>query len=701
MFFLILGVFVSMLIVSVNWFALTQEIGIGGSIYKNIKQNEGTLKRVSALKSDIFEINSEVQSLMADVENGAAGYKIDTIKRLSEGIDSSFNSVTKLLGSAGKHAEFDKARVTWSQYRKTLTDEILPAISSGDILKAKYLTTGMQSLRFKNFSRNVVTISDNIQRDVSETEEKISEKIQSRVFLLLAITLIAITLVSVLLIFITRSITKPLNACVEFASTVAEGRLDTRLEISGDSEIGQLSTVMNAMAANLHNMVSRVNSVSNELTGIGHNIERGTGNLVKSVRVQEHAVGETSLAVTHINASVSEVFNGINTLSSAASETSSSILEMAASVEEVAINSETLGDSVNEISSSVTQMASSIKEIGINIVNLWGASSTTASSIAEMEATNRHMEKNAMNTSAISEIVRNDAIIGKTAVDEAIEGMYAIRSSSRITADVIENLSHRTNDIGAIISVIDEVVEQTNLLALNAAIIAAQAGEHGKGFAVVADEIRELAERTSSSTREIADVIKGVQDETCRAVEAILKAEESITEGEILSKRSGTALEKIVSGVEKASLQIHEIAQAAVEQASSSQSIRVEMEKIEEMVGQIAKSALEHSLAGDHIALSVEQMKGLTGHVRTSTREQSSAANLIASSTEDIISMIDQIRDACNSLVQCSKMISEAVTSIQSSSNTNSEATMVMENAVTGLSRQIDTLKKEMAVFKI
>jgi len=114
--------------------------------------------------------------------------------------------------------------------------------------------------------------------------------------------------------------------------------------------------------------------------------------------------------------------------------------------------------------------------------------------------------------------------------------MQAIRNSSRITAEVIETLSLRANDIGAILSVIDEVAEQTSLLALNAAIIAAQAGDHGKGFAVVADEIRELAERTSSSTREIATVVNGVQEETRRAVDAISLAEASITEGVRLSQ---------------------------------------------------------------------------------------------------------------------------------------------------------------------
>ena len=199
-----------------------------------------------------------------------------------------------------------------------------------------------------------------------------------------------------------------------------------------------------------------------------------------------------------------------------------------------------------------------------------------------MDATIRQVEKNAMDSASISETVRSDAEIGKNAVLEAIAGMQAIRASSQITSEVVETLSLRVNDIGAILSVIDEVAEQTNLLALNAAIIAAQAGEHGKGFAVVADEIRELAERTSSSTREIAAVIKGVQEETRRAVDAISQAEESIAAGEKLSQRSGAALEKIVTGVQRAGIQVSEIAKATVEQARGSQSIREAMESVEE-----------------------------------------------------------------------------------------------------------------------
>src|SRR6185369_14179260 len=310
-------------------------------------------------------------------------------------------------------------------------------------------------------------------------------------------------------------------------------------------------TAMNTMAENLHSMVSRISSASIVLTTIDNNIEKAARKVVSSAHLQETAVLEASKAVDHINTSVANVSEGIEQLAGSASETSTSILEMAASVEEVAISAEKLGESVDEVSSSIIEMTASIKEIGTSIVNLLDASSTTASSIAEMDATIKQVEKNALDTSAITEGVKNDAETGKMAVEEAIAGMQAIRSSSHITAEVIENLSLRAHDIGAILSVIDEVAEQTNLMALNAAIIAAQAGEHGKGFAVVADEIRELAERTSSSTREIAAVIQGVQDETRRAVDAISQAEASISEGEKLSQRSGAALEKIVSGVQK------------------------------------------------------------------------------------------------------------------------------------------------------
>ncbi|MBL0224917.1 MAG: methyl-accepting chemotaxis protein [Geobacteraceae bacterium] len=693
--------FTGILVVVVASMILLNEARIGGHSYKIIEDNKDALESIALLKSDLFQINNEMQKVTLATDPDAAKKIVATINNLTSDIELNFGIVLESIESPQKREAVDKAQTIWIEYKKTLLEELLPAVSRGDIRKANLLMSGIQAERFETFSTAVTRMVDILHKDVKQTEEQVAASIETKTIAAGTVTLLAMLIIILLSYRITTSITRPLRACVEFARTVADGKLDARLTVTGGGEAADLAAAMNTMASNLHSMVSRVSSASGVLISIDNSIEKAVHKLVGSAHLQEVAVGETSRAVGHINTSVHEVSERVDKLAASASETSASILQMASSVEEVAISADKLGDSVDEVSSSIIEITASIKEIGTSIINLLEASSTTASSIIEMDATIKQVEKNALETSAITEGVKKDAVTGKLAVEDAIAGMQAIRNSSRITAEVIETLSLRANDIGTILSVIDEVAEQTSLLALNAAIIAAQSGEHGKGFAVVADEIRELAERTSSSTREIASVINGVQEETRRAVNAISLAEASITEGERRSQHSGVALEKIVSGVQRASIQVREIARATVEQAHGSQSIKEAMESVEEMVGHIAGSAREHTRGSELITMAVERMKDLTNHVRTSTREQSHTSSLIARATEDAATMIDQIRLASGSQSQSSAMISKAVVNIQAATAANSEATTVMESSISGLSRQIELLEKEMSGFKI
>jgi len=693
--------FIGILLVGLINLFMMNEVRIGGTTYRYIQKDKDALESIALLKSDLFQINSEMQNFMLEADPAIAEKNIATIKILTNDIELNFGIALESVESPERHAAINKANTIWEEYKKTLLDEVLPAAAKGDVLKAGYLMTGIQAQRFSTFSKAIAEMVDLIRQDVSTSERRVAASIRTKISVSVVVTIIVITLIALFSYFITASITRPLRSCVDFAKAMAGGRLDARLEVRGGGEAADLAHAMNIMAENLHGMVSRIGSASEVLTSIDNNLENAARQVVNSAQMQEKSVLETSRAVVQINKSVHEVSEGIDKLSESTAGTSASSLEMAATIEEIAMSAEQLGESVEEVSASITEMASSVKEIGTNIINLLDASTTTASSIAEMDATIKQVEKNAKDSAAISEIVRSDAEIGKNAVLEAIAGMQAIRDSSQITSEVVETLSLRVNDIGAILSVIDEVAEQTNLLALNAAIIAAQAGEHGKGFAVVADEIRELAERTSSSTREIASVIKGVQEETRRAVDAISQAEESIAAGEKLSQRSGTALEKIVTGVERAGIQVSEIAKATVEQARGSQSIREAMESVEDMVESIANSSREHSRGTDMISAAVERMKDLTVHVRTSTREQSRASNLIARSAEDVAAMVDQIRRACRSQVDNSALISKSVNNIEVATVANVQATTVMNAAVTDLTHQIDLLDKEMSGFKI
>lgn len=701
MFFLSAAAFLAILLVGATSLFMMNEVRIGGTAYRYIQKNKDALESIALLKSDLFQINSEMQNFLIKTDTTSVEKNIATIKDLTNEVELNFGIALESVESTGEYEAINKANNIWKEYQKTLLEEVLPAAEKGDRFKANNIMAGIQAQRFITFSTAVTQMVERIHKDVTATEQQVASSIRIKTTAAAAVIFFAIALIALFSYLITTSITRPLRSCVEFAKAMAGGRLDARLEKCGSGETAELAHAMNIMAENLHSMVSRIGSTSAVLNTIDNNLENAARQVVNSAQMQEKSVLETSRAVVQINLSVHEVYEGIDKLSGSATDTSASSLEMAATIEEIAMSAEKLEEAVDEVSSSITQMTSSIKEIGTSIVNLLDASTITASSIAEMDATIKQVEKNAMDTAAISATVRSDAEIGKKAVLEAITGMQAIRASSQTTSEVVETLSLRVNDIGAILSVIDEVAEQTNLLALNAAIIAAQAGEHGKGFAVVADEIRELAERTSSSTREIAAVIKGVQEETRRAVDAISLSEESIAAGEKLSQRSGAALEKIVTGVQRAGIQVSEIAKATVEQARGSQSIREAMGNVEDMVESIANSSREHSRGTDMISAAIERMKDLTVHVRTSTREQSRASSLIARSTEDATAMVDQIREACRSQVDSSARISKSVNNIEGATIANSHATNVMNTAVANLTQQIDLLEKEMAGFKI
>lgn len=693
--------FVGILLVATFTLLLMNEVRIGGRAYRLIQKDRDAIENIALLKSGFFQLNSEVQHFISETDTASTGQNNTTIKKLANDVDLNFKIALESAESPESVAAINRANAIWKEYKKIVLDVALPAAARGDVLKARSAVTGVQALQLTPFSAAVAQIALRFRHDVSTLEQRVTTSMRITIVVSAVTAVVAIALIALFAYFITTSITRPLKNCTDFAKAIAGGRLDGRLEVNSWGETADLAQAMNVMAENLHKTVSRIGSTTEVLASIDNNLENAARQSVNSAQIQEKSVLETSRTIAQINKSVHEVAGGIDKLSVSATETAASSLEMAATIEEIAMSAEKLEEAVEEVSSSTTEMASSIKEIGTSIVNLLDASTITASSIAEMDATIKQVEKNALDSASISETVRSDAEIGKNAVLEAITGMQAIRASSRITSEVVETLSLRVKDIGTILSVIDEVAEQTNLLALNAAIIAAQAGDHGKGFAVVAEEIRELAERTSSSTREIAAVIKGVQEETRRAVNAINQAEESIAAGETLSQRSGTALEKIVTGVERTGIQVSEIAKATVEQARGSQSIREAMENIEKMVGNIANSSLEHSRGTEMITIAVERMKDLTIHVRNSTREQIRAGNLIARSTEDVTSMVDQISEVCRSQESDTALISKSVNNIEGATAANSHATKVMNNAVTAMARQIDLLEKEMAGFKI
>ena len=159
-----------------------------------------------------------------------------------------------------------------------------------------------------------------------------------------------------------------------------------------------------------------------------------------------------------------------------------------------------------------------------------------------------------------------------------------VAKSTRETAEKIQALGKSSDRIGHIVGVIDDIADQTNLLALNAAIEAARAGEQGRGFAVVADEVRKLAERTTTATKEIAEMIETIQEETRTAVVAMNSGTVKVDEGVNSAREAGEALQKIINSAQNVQDMISQIATAATEQASATVQVKANMEQIAGLV---------------------------------------------------------------------------------------------------------------------
>ena len=531
---------------------------------------------------------------------------------------------------------------------------------------------------------------------------KDASSIQHNAQLTLSIVIVGAILAAILFGSIaSRNIVNRVRSLADAFGEASRGDLTQSIQDNSSDEIGTLATDFNLMTAKLSEMVNSVKISAAELGQITASLREVSQSSVVSAEAQAGAVMQTSSAIAEMNSSINGISQAIDSLFLSTSESSSSTMELVASIEEVALNVETLSQAIEDVSSSITQMAASIRAIDSSVASLVDSSLTTASSVATMDSSIRQIEQNATDSAKISEGLLQDAETGRTSVEATISGIKKIRESSAITSEAISNLSDKASDIGSILQVIDEVAEQTNLLALNAAIIAAQAGEHGKGFAVVAEEIKELSERTSSSTKEIAKVITAVQQEVHRAVDSIALAEQNIADGEQLSYQSGEALAKILSGVKTSSSQIVEIARTTESQAKESKQIKSAIEMVSDMAAQIATATGQQGRGADMIITATEKMKTLNSQVRNSTREQSTVGSFIGKSTESIANMIKKVKIASDEQAKSSALIMHSADDIQRSTESALEANRVTDEAVKRLAAQSDLLKQEMNQFII
>ncbi|MGA2559001.1 MAG: methyl-accepting chemotaxis protein [Terracidiphilus sp.] len=291
----------------------------------------------------------------------------------------------------------------------------------------------------------------------------------------------------------------------------------------------------------------------------------GSGVLKGSVEI--HSSDDIGYLASYMNGALEQMTATVSGIDYCSQKISSATTEVSDRANRAAAAAVGQRDHLRQVSSSMKEMVSSVQEVSTE--------SRSASALA----------RNAVEI----------ATSGGATVIESLGAMNAIALSVRAAATKIDDLGRSSDAIGKIVAVINEIASQTNLLALNAAIEAARAGELGRGFAVVAGEVRNLAERTASSTHEISGMIESVQRETKLAIATMSDGTARVESGVQAANRAGQSLENIIAAAREVGDMVLRISSAADQQDVAAIDINAHLEKMTSQTSQTAADAQQAS----------------------------------------------------------------------------------------------------------
>jgi methyl-accepting chemotaxis protein len=248
-------------------------------------------------------------------------------------------------------------------------------------------------------------------------------------------------------------------------------------------------------------------------------------------------------------------------------------------------------DAYDRLSTLSSEILAATEQQASGAAQQAAAVAETSATVEELAQTSRQIADNSKAVARVAERTLAGAEEGMTTVADTIVGIEEIRDTTLQASDRILALGERSQEIGRVLGIIDEIAEQTKILALNAAIEAARAGGAGKGFSVVAEEIRLLADSVTESTQEIDQVVREIQTTSSSLVMTTERASNKVEEGKELAAKTDDALHRIIGDVEQTTDSAKQISMATQQQRTASEQVVVSMKEISRVSQQAADTA--------------------------------------------------------------------------------------------------------------
>lgn len=486
------------------------------------------------------------------------------------------------------------------------------------------LLNSKETKKWRELKDILLKLMEEKQKDVLVEKNRVQNQTEASFNNMLLYSGIIMIISFVILFFAANAFVKPIKVLETAANKVSSG--DTSVSIQNDSgdEVGSLSRSFNVMVENVRKSLDEVHqkSIIAENAAIEAEQQRKQSNDQKEylrdcvqamlVDMDKFSNGDLTvrLQCEKHDELITKLFTGFN----------NTVLKIKDTISKVSEAVQAAASAANQISSSAEEMAAGAQEQSSQTAEV-------AAAVEQMTKTIVETTRNTENVSLASKQAGKTANEGGAVVNKTIEGMNRIEEVVRRSAETVQELGKSSDQIGDIAQVIDDIADQTNLLALNAAIEAARAGEQGRGFAVVADEVRKLAERTTKATKEIAEMIKRIQNDTYGAVDSMAKGKEEVEQGKQFALKAGDSLKEIINGANSVVDLVVQVAAASEEQSSTAEEISKNIEAINNVIHESAQGIQQIAMASEDLSKLTNNLQNIVSQFKIEKHKKSFVTN--------------------------------------------------------------------------